>query len=49
MKPGEMKNNKKILKSVVDFLYLDLETNERKAIMNDVDYTQKHINNVSKY
>lgn len=28
---------------MADFLYLDLETNERKAIMNDVGYTQKHI------
>lgn len=44
----ELKNNKEVLKSMVDFLYIDFETGERKEEINDVGYTQKHIDKCGK-
>lgn len=38
-----LKGNKDVLKSMVDYLYRDFETDELKDEMNDVGYTQEDI------
>lgn len=48
MKLEELKSNKDVIKSMIDFLYMDFETGERKKTMNDVGYTQKHIDKCEK-
>jgi hypothetical protein len=48
MKLEELKNNIEVLQSMVDFLYADSETGGKHEELNDVGYTQKHIDKCQK-